>query len=222
MSKPIKFYSTTYFGIIKDAFQLMYGIWKINQLTNPVVTIFGGARWHHSPYQTQAHDLAALLIKHNISVITGGGPGIMEAANCGATQALKTTKSTAKSIGITVKGLELEDMVNSCAQEKLVVDTFWVRKWLMVRYSVAFAVFPGGFGTIDELGEVLTLMQTKQLAGVPIVLFGSMYWEPFLDWIKNYLLKNNIVSKEDVDLIKITDNIDEALLLLKEQCRVCE
>ena len=222
MNGSFKLYYEIWLEMLKTTFQLSSGILKIKKLQSPVVTIFGGARWHHSPYQTQAHDLAALLIKHNISVITGGGPGIMEAANCGASQALKTTKSTAKSIGITVKGLEQEDMLNSCAQEKLVVDTFWVRKWLMVRYSVAFAVFPGGFGTIDELGEVLTLMQTKQLAGVPIVLFGSIYWKPFLDWIKHTLLENNIVSREDVDLIKITDDINEALILLKERCNVCQ
>ena len=222
MSKSCKFYYESFRDVIKAAYQLMHGIWRINTLSGPIVTVFGGARWHKGPYEKQAHDLAALLIQHNISVITGGGPGIMEAANCGAAEAINKKHSAAKSIGITVKGLERENMVNSCAQEKLVVDTFLVRKWLMVNYSVAFAIFPGGFGTIDELGEVLTLMQTKKLAGVPIILFGSLYWQPFLNWIQDTLLKNNIVSQADVELFKVTDSIEEAVILLKERCEVCE
>lgn len=221
MNKPCKFYIESFWKVIKVAYQLMHGIWKINKLSSPVVTIFGGARWHKSPYEQQAHDLAALLIQHNISVITGGGPGIMEAANCGAAQGIKTTNSTAKSIGITVKGLEHEPF-NTCAQEKLMVDSFLVRKWLMINYSVAFAIFPGGFGTIDELGEVLTLMQTKKLAGIPIVLYGSLYWQPFLDWIRHTLLKNNIISQADFELIQVTDSIEEALKLLKERCEICQ
>jgi len=221
MNKPFKFYYENYKDVIKSGYQLMHGIWKINSMAGPIVTIFGGARWHKSPYQQQAHDLASLLINHNISVITGGGPGIMEAANCGAAEAIKKTNSKAKSIGITVKGLERE-VLNTCAREQLSVDTFLVRKWLMVEYSVAFAVFPGGFGTIDELGEVLTLMQTKKLAGVPVVLFGSLYWQPFLDWVQGTLLKNNIVSQSDVELFKVTDSIEEALILLKERCDICE
>ncbi len=222
MNKPLKFYYENYKNVVKAAYQLMSGIWKINKMAGPIVTIFGGARWHKSPYEKQAHDLAALLIKHNISVITGGGPGIMEAANCGAAEAIKKNHSNAKSIGISVIGLEREQGINSCAQEKLIVDTFLVRKWLMVEYSVAFVIFPGGFGTIDELGEVLTLMQTKKLAGVPVILFGSLYWQPFLDWIRETLLKNNIVSQADVELFKVTDSIEEALILLKERCKVCE
>ena len=117
--------------------------------------------------------------------------------------------------------LEQVQHINSCAQEKLVVDTFLVRKWLMVNYSNAFVVFPGGFGTIDELGEVLTLAQINILRGVPIILFGSMYWQPFLDWVKNTLLKNDIVTKEDFSLIAVVDDVNQALELLKKQCEVC-
>lgn len=222
MNKIFKFYYENFKAVIVAAYQLMHGIWRIKRmLKGPVVTIFGGSRWHRSPYQTQAHDLAALLIEHDISVITGGGPGIMEAANCGASHAIKTNHSRARSIGISVKMLEQVQPLNSCAQEKLVVDTFLVRKWLMVNYSNAFVVFPGGFGTIDELGEVLTLAQINILRGVPIILFGSMYWQPFLDWVKNTLLKNDIVTKEDFSLIAVVDDVNQALELLKKQCEVC-
>lgn len=223
MNQTVKFYYENYKKVFIATYQLIYGIWRIKRMSKgPVVTIFGGSRWHRSPYEIQAHDLASLLIEHNISVITGGGPGIMEAANCGASHAIKTNHLTAQSIGISVRILEQTQHINSCAQEKLVVDTFLVRKWLMVNYSAAFVVFPGGFGTIDELGEVLTLAQINVLRGIPIILFGSMYWKPFLDWIKDTLIVNDIVTKEDVKLIAVTDDIHEALAILKKQCIICE
>lgn len=222
MKKPFKFYYSTYKSLIKTTFQLMYGIWKISSLTGPVVSIFGGSKVQKlSPYAEHAYKLANLLIQHEISVITGGGPGVMEAANCGAIHALETKKSNAKSIGITVVGLG-EEAFNICAQEKILVDYFFVRKWLMIQYSVAFCFFPGGFGTLDEFGEVVTLMQTKKLAGVPIVLFGKDYWGPFLKWLQDYALKDGLILQEDLNMIQATDNVDEALRLLKEHCDICQ
>ncbi len=218
--KKLSFYWSVYISIIKSMFQLMKGIWKINNLPGPVVSIFGGSKLKMtSHYAGTAHDLASLLIEHDISVITGGGGGVMEAANCGATHA-ETEKTSARSIGITVKDLEKEPF-NTCAQERIIVDYFFVRKWLMVEYAVAFAFFPGGFGTLDEFGEVVTLMQTKKLAGVPIVLIGKNYWAPYMQWLRDFALKQGLILQADLDLIQITNDIDEALKLLKEHCEVC-
>lgn len=221
MAKPPIFYFSVYKSLIKTMFQLMYGIWKINHLTSPIVSIFGGSRLQvTSRFAYQAHDLAALLVRHDISVITGGGPGIMQAANCGAFHA-QTKKTQARSIGITVKGLEKE-AVNVCAQEKFVVDYFFVRKWLLINYAVAFAIFPGGFGTIDELGDVVTLIQTNQLEKAPIVLIGRDYWGPFMQWLQECALKEGLVAQKDLDLIQITDDIDEAFEILKLHCETCK
>lgn len=221
MAKSIFFYCAVYKSLIKTMFQLMKGIWKISRLPGPTVSIFGGSRLQGtSIYAPQAHDLAVLLVQHDISVLTGGGPGIMEAANCGAFHA-ETKKTTARSIGITVRGLE-EVPFNFCAQEKIIVDYFFVRKWLLIYYSVAFAIFPGGFGTLDELGEVITLMQTKKIKGVPIVLIGKNYWQPFLNWLRDYALKEGLILEADLKMIQATDDIDEALRLLKEHCDVCK
>lgn len=221
MNQTILFYLSVYKRIIKTTFQLMYGIWKIGHLPGPVVSIFGGSRIKtKTPYAEKAYKLANLLIQHDISVITGGGPGVMEAANCGALHAFETKKTQARSIGITVKGLD-EETFNICAQEKILVDYFFVRKWLLIQYSVAFAFFPGGFGTLDEFGEVVTLMATKKLAGVPIVLVGQKYWEPYMNWLREYPLKEGLILQKDLDMIQVTDDVDEALRLLKEHCDVC-
>lgn len=151
--------------------QLMYGVWKIKEIKTPIISIFGGSRFStDAEYAKQAHILAKKIVEEDISVMTGGGPGIMEAASCGA---IAIGKNNAVSIGIGVK--ELGEKVNPCVQHYFELETFSARKWLLTHYSVAFVVFPGGFGTLDELAEVLTLIQTKQLPPVPIVLIGHEY-----------------------------------------------
>lgn len=207
--------------LVKSFLQLMKGAWKINRLPGPFVSIFGGSKLSAlSPYAVIAHELAGLLVKHDISVITGGGLGIMEAANCGAFHA-ESEKGKVRSIGITVQSLD-NGMFNFCAQDKIVVDDFFVRKRLMVNYSVAFAFFPGGFGTLDELGEVITLMQAKKIDGVPVVLIGKDYWGPLMAWFHDYALRQGLISAEDLAMIQITDDADEALHLLKERCMECQ
>ncbi len=144
----------------------------------------------------------------------------MAAANCGALEGLQNKKKV-KSIGITVKGLGSKEELNKCAQELIVVDYFFTRKWLMVHNALAFAIFPGGFGTLDELGEIVTLMQTRKLEGVPIVLIGVEYWQPFINWLQSEVLKHGLIAQEDLDMLRLTDDIDEAVLLLKERCDIC-
>lgn len=221
MKAKIQAYWHLFKTLNKTTFQLLYGVWKVSNLPQPRVTIFGGARVKQdSSYARLAHELTHKLIQENISVITGGGPGIMAASSCTFVEPYEK-KLRAKTLGITVKGLEIENMKPGCDYEHIVLDYFYARKWLMINYSVAFAVFPGGFGTVDELAEVITLMQTKKLPGIPVVLLGTQYWEPFMDWVHNSALKHGLISQEDINLIRITDDIDHAVKLLKERCEVC-
>jgi uncharacterized protein (TIGR00730 family) len=195
--------------------RLIRGVWKISKLKPPIVTVFGGSKLaqDHS-YAQKAHELGQLLVEHNISVITGGGPGIMEAANCGASQ--PSDKGT-RSVGITVRGLASEE-VNSCADEVLILKHFFTRKWLLTRYATAFAVFPGGFGTLDELFEIATLMQVNRLSHIPIVLVGKDYWKPLLQWIE-LSVKEGLVLQQDADLLFVTDDVQEAFEHLQEQVK---
>jgi len=208
-------------SLFKTTYQLLYGVWKVSKLPEPLVTVFGGARLtQDNPIAQKAHQLSHKLAQANISVITGGGPGIMEAANCGVSHE-EAKAIRARTLGITVKGLGKQEPVNECAKDYIVMDYFFSRKWLMINYSVAFAVFPGGFGTMDELAEVVTLMQTKKLPGVPVVLIGTQYWQLFMQWLTESALKNGLVSQKDIDLLFVTDDLDEAFCKLQEQCKLC-
>ncbi|OQA32831.1 MAG: LOG family protein YvdD [Candidatus Dependentiae bacterium ADurb.Bin331] len=223
----IKRFFYTYGVLLKDAIkttsQLIYGVWKVSKLPHPIVTIFGGSRFaQENKYTRQAHELAHKLVERNISVITGGGPGIMQAASCGAMEVIKKNKSRARTLGITVSGLESEGINECIVDDYITTDFFFARKWLMINYSVAFAVFPGGFGTLEELSEVLTLMQTKKLASVPIVLIGSDYWKPLLDWWLGYAVKEKLIVEMEMKLLVVVDDIDQAVELLKHQCDECE
>lgn len=188
------------------------GAWYVAKLKQPVVTIFGGSKLDQShPYAQKAYRLGELLVSHGVSVITGGGPGIMEAANCGAA----LSKNGVKTIGISVRKLA-EEKLNSCSHEVIVVKHMFARKWLLTYYSKGFIVFPGGFGTLDELFEILTLMQVDILPHFPVILIGKDYWRPLLDWIKT-AVKEGFVLQKDLDLIFVTDDIQEAFNHLQEK-----
>jgi len=176
----------------------------------PAVTIFGSARTpsDHPDYK-KAEDLARKLVDAGFSIITGGGPGIMEAANKGAAEA------GGYSVGLNIK-LPLEQEPNPYANVKLEFRYFFVRKVMMAKYSVAFVFFPGGFGTMDELFEVLTLVQTKKIRPVPIVMLDKEFWEPLYRWMKDYLLPNKKISEKDIELFKIVNTPEEALKHIKE------
>ena len=120
-------------------------------------------------------------------------------------------------MGIGVRDL-IEEGPNHCVHEYFELDYFFARKWLLTRYSVAFVIFPGGFGTIDELAEVLTLIQTKKLKRVPIVLIGKEFWDPFMNWVINEALKHGTVSQKDVDLLIVTDDLDQAFSIIANEC----
>lgn len=194
--------------------QLLYGVFKISKLKHPMVTIFGGSRLpKDSYYFDKAYALAALLVKHDISVLTGGGPGVMEAANCGA---FSEKTPIVRSIGIGVEGLN--EKPNSCMQKYFIFHYFFARKWLLTRFSKGFIVFPGGFGTLDELFEIVTLIQTEKMPPLPIVLFGVSYWTPLIEWIKEKPLKEGLLHDKNLNIFLITDDIGDAFNHAKKEC----
>ena len=205
-----------FFSFMRVAFQVVYGAWRISRLPKPLVSIFGATRLKKTDrYRQVAHELASKLVQVDISVLTGGGPGIMEAANCGA---LPRNGGKGVSMGIGVK--DLGEGKNPCVQEYCELDYFFARKWLLTRYSSGFVVFPGGFGTLDELSEVLTLVQVGKLSRVPIVLVGVEYWADFMSWITNEALQHGFIEKEHMSLLTVTDDIEEAFCLVRDACEL--
>lgn len=169
------------------------------------VTIFGSARIKpEDPYYETARVLADKLVHAGFSVISGGGPGIMEAANRGAAEAGGT------SVGMNIQ-LPFEQKPNPYANVPINYHYFFIRKVMFVKYSVAYVVMPGGFGTLDELFEALTLIQTKRIKGFPVILVGTEFWKGLLSWVRKMLLNTGMISKEDLDLIRVIDDPDEVV-----------
>jgi uncharacterized protein (TIGR00730 family) len=175
----------------------------------PAVTIFGSARTKpDDKYYRAAHDIAKGLAKNNLAVITGGGPGIMEAANKGAAQ------HGGKSVGLNIE-LPHEQSGNRYTNVPIHFHYFFARKVCFVKYSLGFIYMPGGFGTLDEFFEVLTLVQTQRIPQFPLILFGSAYWRGLLRWMKTDLQdKHGNISPGDLDLVKVTDNPREAVKII--------
>ncbi len=180
----------------------------------PAVTIFGSTRVKSDhPYYQKAEKVTRLLAQEGFSVITGGGPGIMEAANKGAAEA------GAYSVGLNIK-LPHEQEPNPYANVRLEFRYFFVRKVMMAKYAVAFICLPGGFGTLDEFFEAITLVQTHKIRPVPIVLVDRKYWQGLMDWIKNHLLAEGMISPEDLDLFAVVDEPEEVLEYLREKTKI--
>ena len=170
----------------------------------PAVTVFGSARAPRDhPNYKSARRLGASLAKAGYAVITGGGPGIMEAANRGCHEA------GGLSVGCNIE-LPMEQGLNQYVDLGVEFRYFFVRKTMFVKYADAFIIYPGGFGTLDELFEALTLIQTKKIRDFPVVLIGSDYWGGLLDWVRGTLVAEAAITPEDVDLLRITDDPDEA------------
>ena len=177
----------------------------------PCVSIFGSARLKpESKYYQMAVEIAEKITKIGFGVITGGGPGIMEAGNKGAFNA------EGKSIGLNID-LPFEQHFNPYINKlySLNFDYFFVRKVMFVKYSQGFIVMPGGFGTLDELTEAMTLIQTNKIGRFPIVLVGSEFWGGLLEWFKATLLKEGMISEGDLDLYRVVDSADEAVAHIK-------
>jgi len=174
------------------------------------ISIFGSARTSKDdPDYAAAQETAALLARAGFAVITGGGPGIMEAANRGAFDA------GGRSIGCNIE-LPFEQGSNPYLTKGLKFKYFFVRKMMFVKYSLGFIIFPGGFGTLDELFEALTLIQTQKIRNFPVVLFGSDYWTGLLSWIRDYALRDGKVTEEDLRRLHITDSPAEVVRIIVE------
>ena len=168
------------------------------------VSVFGSARFPEShPLYATARRLGQLLAEAGFAVITGGGPGLMEAANRGAHE------SGGYSIGLNIE-LPFEQNTNRYTSLSVDFRYFFVRKTMFVKFATGFVIFPGGFGTLDELFEALTLVQTRKIHRFPIILFGKEYWSGLLDWITSTLLQEKAISREDLNLLIVTDSVEEA------------
>ena len=171
----------------------------------PAVAIFGSARvLPGSEAYEKAEAIAAMLARSGYSVITGGGPGVMEAANKGASEAGTT------SVGLNIE-LPLEQKPNIYANKLVNFRYFFVRKVMFVKYSIAFVIMPGGFGTLDELFEAITLIQTRKIKPFPVILVGKAYWKGLLDWVGDTLLREKMIGVEDLDILKTVDTPEEVL-----------
>lgn len=181
-----------------DGFEVLSKIGK-------AVSIFGSSRTpSNSKYYKDAEEIAFLLAKKGYAIITGGGCGIMEAANKGARSA------RGKSVGLNIQ-IPKEQKANKYVDTLLDFHYFFVRKVMFVKYAKAFVIMPGGYGTFDELFEALTLIQTMRIPRFPVVLFGSQYWKGSLDWIKSTVLKSGSIDKKDLEIFTVVDTPKEAV-----------
>lgn len=187
--------------------ELVEGFEALNNI-GPAVTIFGSARLAPgSPYYNKCLKVAEQLARDGFAVISGGGPGIMEAANKGAQNANGT------SVGLNIE-LPMEQSPNNFQDIKVDFRYFFVRKLMFVKYAVGYVIFPGGFGTLDELFEALTLIQTKKIRGFPVVLVGREYWRGLIDWMQKTVQEMGNVNPEDIDLLHIVDEPEEVCAIV--------
>ncbi len=184
--------------------ELVEGFDKLSGI-EPAVAIYGSARAAPGDETyVRTEEIAYRLGQLGFSIITGGGPGVMEAANHGALRAGVT------SVGLNIE-LPEEQVCNPYATKSITFHHFFIRKVMLVKYATAFLIMPGGLGTLDELTEVLTLMQTHKIKPLPVVLFDSKYWQGFLDWLRGSVLSRKLISEEDFDLLRVCDTVDEVI-----------
>jgi hypothetical protein len=197
--------------IFKIMSELVEGFEKLNKI-GPCISIFGSARSEpNNPYYQLAIRIAEALVAEGFGVITGGGPGIMEAGNKGA------MKANGPSVGLNID-LPFEQHHNPYIDNDKLLDFryFFVRKVMFVKYAQGFVILPGGFGTLDELFEAITLIQTMKIDRSPVILVGSDYWKGLMDWVKDVMYKEEKnISKEDLELIDIVDTEDEVIACIK-------
>jgi uncharacterized protein (TIGR00730 family) len=185
--------------------EFLQGFEAVERIGRPAITVFGSARVREGhPAYTAARDAGRRLAEAGFAVVTGGGPGVMEAANRGAQEA------GGVSVGFNIE-LPHEQGSNPYVDIGVTFHHFYVRKTMFVKAAEGFLIFPGGFGTLDELFESLTLIQTGKVLHFPVVLFDSAYWQPMLDWIQGRLLADGMISPEDLDLLGVTDSVDDAV-----------
>jgi uncharacterized protein (TIGR00730 family) len=188
--------------------EFVEGVEELHDL-GPAVSIFGSARIKPTdPYYQKTIEIASLLAENGFAIITGGGGGIMEAANKGAAE------KNGRSVGLNIT-LPMEQRPNDYSNKKVEFKYFFVRKVMFIKYAMAYVVMPGGFGTLDEMFEAVTLIQTHRVKPFPVILFGSEYWGGLVEWIRARLLENQMISPYDLDILKVTDDPQEILRMVK-------
>jgi uncharacterized protein (TIGR00730 family) len=196
--------------VARIANEFLEGFTAVEGIGRPGVSVFGSARVHEGhPAYDQARVVGKLLAEAGFAVVTGGGPGVMEAANRGARD------GGGLSVGFNIE-LPHEQHSNPYIDIGLMFNHFYARKTMFVKAAEGFVIFPGGFGTLDELFESLTLIQTGKVLHFPVVLFDSRFWQPLLEWISERLLEEGMISPEDVDLLIVTDDPAEAVATIVE------
>jgi hypothetical protein len=195
--------------LIKIGLEFFKGFWCLHG-TGPAISVFGSARFHENHLEyARAREIGKLLAREGYAVITGGGPGIMEAASRGAKEVGGQT------VGCNII-LPQEQVPNPYLDRVVTFDYFFVRKVMLVKYSYAFVIMPGGLGTLDEMTEAITLIQTGKLYDFPVILIGRDYWKGFYHWVENTLVAQGTVSREDLDFIHITDDPQEMLAIIRK------
>jgi uncharacterized protein (TIGR00730 family) len=188
--------------------ELVEGFEKLS-LIEPAVTVYGASRLKPgSDDYEKARQIAFLLGKEGFNIITGGGPGAMEAANLGAHEA------GVKSVGLNIQ-LPEEQVCNPFTNMTISFNHFFARKIMLVKYSTAFVIIPGGMGTLDELTEVLTLIQTRKIKPFPVILFNSVFWKGFLEWLQEQSLANGYITEEDLKLLRLSDDPKEVVDIIR-------
>ena len=191
--------------------EFLEGFVAVERIDRPAITVFGSARLDEDdPVYAAAREVGRLLAEAGFAVVTGGGPGVMEAANRGARDA------GGLSVGFNIE-LPHEQFSNSYLDISLTFKHFYARKTMFVKAAEGFVIFPGGFGTLDELFESLTLIQTGKVLHFPVVLFDSDYWRPLLDWIQGRLLPDGLISPDDLELLEVTDDPARVVSLILER-----
>ena len=214
-ARPAEFLETDTWRSLRILGEFVEGFDALANI-GPAVTVFGSARIKRSnPTYALARRLARRLVKEGFAVITGGGPGIMEAANRGAREA------GGLSIGCNIE-LPFEQDLNEYVDLGMQFRYFFVRKVMFVKYAEAFCIFPGGFGTLDELFESLTLIQTGKIEHFPVILFGTEYWAGLMKWMREYPLAVENVAPEDLELFTVTDDVEEACRVILSRHRARE
>jgi hypothetical protein len=202
-------------GAVRIFLEFLRGF-EFLQIDRPCVTVFGSARFPEGhPHYEQARAMGRALAEAGFCVMTGGGPGIMEAANRGCKEA------GGLSLGVNIH-LPNEQQPNAYVDRFMEFEHFFVRKVMMVKYSCAFVVCPGGFGTLDEIFEALTLMQTGKIDDFPLITLGASFWEPLIDFFRNRMIAEGTISPGDLDLIHATDSVEDAVSYIKGHPHGCK
>ncbi len=215
MLNQVRTFFTLIFLAMRMGWEWFRGAWRLTQIEKPIVTIFGGKLVGGNSNRTQqAQELAYKLVDRGFFLLTGGGPGTMEAVHCGA-ETHNEKASGSYSMGIGVGGVD-DTFVSKCGRQFFSTNFFSLRKWLLIHFSKAIIIFPGGYGTVDELFDVLNLLKLHRLHSMPVILIDTDFWEPIKEWVFNVGVKEGTIASGDETLFTICDTNEEVLKIIDE------